>query len=307
MPNYFKASGDHEPMSVPSVHLGVSDTGYGYVLVDPSTQQIRLGSYRESAPIARHIAARRAATASIRRAGQLEYDRVTVGTPSFLPYPYLALGPLHNERRPANVTFVDADGSHTLAQLAGAFSASVPESFHPLTDGFSATPTGHVHLYVDGSYRPVSDSATYAFVLVDESGAVLDIHSVPAEIQKTEWAELCALIHGLRRAHLLGATTVTAFCDSKSVVDISFGNTQSWNDPLLERVSERGREFAALFESVDIVHVPRQQNRLADAAADLAHTRPFETRPCSSQSSLVTALDLFKSDTSKYGMQQALR
>jgi probable phosphoglycerate mutase len=82
-------------------------------------------------------------------------------------------------------------------------------------------------------------------------------------------AEYKAVIAGLGRARDLGARRVRVRADSKLVIEQLKG-TWKVRQPHLQPLREEAKRVAGSFERVSYQHVPREQNRIADALANQA-------------------------------------
>src|SRR5439155_13542369 len=80
-------------------------------------------------------------------------------------------------------------------------------------------------------------------------------------------AEYTAALEGLRLARELGATTALLRSDSRLLVEQLTGRFRVKN-PTLQRLHQEVRTVAKSFRHVSYEHVPRTQNRAADALAN---------------------------------------
>ncbi|RDY14053.1 Tf2-8, partial [Mucuna pruriens] len=81
-----------------------------------------------------------------------------------------------------------------------------------------------------------------------------------------------ALLAGMRLARELEAKRLTAKSDSKLVTG-QVNNEYQVRDPQLTKYREQAVKLAFIFEKILLVHVPRDQNELADLLAKLASTQ----------------------------------
>jgi len=129
-------------------------------------------------------------------------------------------------------------------------------------------------LYVDGAIRP---NATGLGVVVRErTGRVLTWRSkrLPRAMTCNQ-AEYEALILGLEVARTLKLDRVEVRSDSQVVVNQMLGRF-SVRKRALRHLHARASAAVALLEDVDLVHVPRERNRLADALANEAADGEWE-------------------------------
>lgn len=130
-------------------------------------------------------------------------------------------------------------------------------------------------LFADGGARGNPGPAAGGAVLLAPSGEVI------AEIGEflgtatnnvAEWHALCV---GLEAALDHGIRTLTVRLDSELVVKQLLGEYRV-KQPHLQPFHKRALKLLRSFESVDIAHVPRAQNKLADAVVNRvldAHAR----------------------------------
>jgi ribonuclease HI len=82
-------------------------------------------------------------------------------------------------------------------------------------------------------------------------------------------AEYQGLLHALRWALARGSEAVEVFSDSELLVRQMAGRYRVKN-PGLQPLHREASELMARFQSIRITHVPREQNREADALANRA-------------------------------------
>ncbi|HLW59995.1 MAG TPA: ribonuclease HI family protein [bacterium] len=120
----------------------------------------------------------------------------------------------------------------------------------------------------DGASRGNPGPAAIGVVVLEKGVPIREIGEVIGETTNNV-AEYRALLRGLREAAALGARSVRIQSDSELVVRQLSGQYQVRSEalaPLHREARARMREF----EQVDVVHVPREDNRGADALANLA-------------------------------------
>jgi ribonuclease HI len=130
-------------------------------------------------------------------------------------------------------------------------------------------------LYTDGAIR--SDATGLGVIVRDETGRVLDWRSerLPQTMTCNQ-AEYEALILGLKMVHTLRPKHVEVRTDSQVVINQMRGEF-SVHSPALRRLHARARVAVAALDEVELVHVPRLRNRLADALANEAADGEGET------------------------------
>jgi ribonuclease HI len=120
----------------------------------------------------------------------------------------------------------------------------------------------------DGASRGNPGPAAIGVVVLEKGVPIREIGEVIGPTTNNV-AEYRALLRGLREAAALGARSVRIQSDSELVVRQLSGQYQVRSEalaPLHREARARMREF----EQVDVVHVPREDNRGADALANLA-------------------------------------
>jgi len=126
--------------------------------------------------------------------------------------------------------------------------------------------------YSDGASRGNPGLASYGAVVIDPKGSVVHEASEPLGVATNNVAEYRGLIAALEAALALGARRVEARMDSELLVRQAIGRYRVKNPgliPLHNRVLNlRGR-----FDEVVFRHVPRTQNKHADALANRALDR----------------------------------
>ena len=119
-------------------------------------------------------------------------------------------------------------------------------------------------LFADGGARGNPGPAASGAVLVDPNGEVVaevGLYLGRATNNVAEWTALCI---GLEAAAEKGIRRLAVRMDSELVVKQMRGEYRVKNADL-QPLHRRARATLARFEHVDIKHVPRKQNALADA------------------------------------------
>lgn len=124
-------------------------------------------------------------------------------------------------------------------------------------------------IYTDGGSRGNPGPSASGYVLYDESGNVVVDKGVYLGITTNNQAEYTALKLALEDAKKLGASEVMVFMDSLLVVNQMNGifkikNRDLW--PLHDAI----KQLAKGFKKISFNHVPREQNKVADAAVNRA-------------------------------------
>ena len=133
------------------------------------------------------------------------------------------------------------------------------------------TETAHkrVKLYTDGGSRGNPGPSASGFVLLDEDDKIIEDKGVYLGITTNNQAEYTALKLGLEEALRRQMVVVDVFMDSLLVVNQMKGsfkvrNRDLW--PIHSSIMELTRQF----KQVSFTHVPRELNKLADAAVNRA-------------------------------------
>lgn len=123
--------------------------------------------------------------------------------------------------------------------------------------------TGSVTIFSDGGSRGNPGPSAAGYVLVDDTGTVIDQGGEYLGITTNNQAEYHGVRIGLERARALGFTHVQCKIDSMLVVNQMNGvyaikNRELW--PINQRI----KELVVFFDKVNFTHVKREFNQLAD-------------------------------------------
>jgi ribonuclease HI len=129
-----------------------------------------------------------------------------------------------------------------------------------------------VILYTDGAARGNPGPAAIGIVLTDARGKVLQEFGERIGETTNNVAEYRALVRGLTLAAALHADEIEIRTDSELMARQLDGayRVKSAN---LKPLHDQARRALAQFASVSIQHIPRAQNRRADALANAALDR----------------------------------
>jgi ribonuclease HI len=124
-------------------------------------------------------------------------------------------------------------------------------------------------VYSDGASRGNPGPAAMGVAVFDPAGK--DRHHVSEAIgyATNNVAEYRAVVAGLEAARALGAQRVEVRMDSELIVRQAIGRYRVRN-PRLIRYHRRLLALRSQFDEVVFRHVPRDQNKLADALANAA-------------------------------------
>lgn len=124
-------------------------------------------------------------------------------------------------------------------------------------------------LFTDGAARGNPGPAGIGVVIRDATGAVVDEIAEYLGETTNNQAEYRALVRGLERAVALGADGVEVRADSELMVRQMLGQYKV-KHPELKPLYEQAKGLVAKVAQFGIRHVPREQNREADALANRA-------------------------------------
>ena len=131
------------------------------------------------------------------------------------------------------------------------------------------TPARTAIIHSDGGSRGNPGPAAIGAVVAEESGSVLHEVSERIGVTTNNVAEYRALIAGLRAALDLQFEAVRVRMDSELVIKQLRGEYRVKNEGL-RPLYEEARRLLARFTAIDLKHVPRAQNRAADALVNRA-------------------------------------
>lgn len=127
----------------------------------------------------------------------------------------------------------------------------------------------HLNIYIDGACRGNPGPSSIGVVLMDQGGATLKEYKSYIGEHTNNEAEYTALSDALRLAAEMGAKTLKIHSDSQLMVRQYNGQYRVKNQRLMKHLLQI-QSLRRNFESVELVHVPREQNRRADALANEA-------------------------------------
>lgn len=129
--------------------------------------------------------------------------------------------------------------------------------------------TQALRLHVDGASRGNPGEAGFGVhVCTPEGSEVAGLYGYLGKATNNV-AEYQALLHGLRFALSRGAREVSVFSDSELLVRQLEGRYRVKN-PGLQPLFREAQSLLARFDRARVSHVPREQNREADALANRA-------------------------------------
>jgi ribonuclease HI len=126
-----------------------------------------------------------------------------------------------------------------------------------------------LRINIDGAARGNPGPASLGVVVLDEAGRTLGERGRCLGEQTNNTAEYEALLEALRLAAELGGTRLSVRSDSQLLVRQYNGQYRVKNARLGSLLFEAHR-LARGFASVELVHVPREENKRADELANEA-------------------------------------
>lgn len=123
-------------------------------------------------------------------------------------------------------------------------------------------------IFTDGASRNNPGEAGVGIV-IKRNGELIDTIAKYIGITTNNIAEYRAAIIGLERALELGATKVRLLADSELLVRQIAGMYKVKNEGL-KPLHSRVKELMAKIGTVEVCHIPREQNKDADALANRA-------------------------------------
>lgn len=124
-------------------------------------------------------------------------------------------------------------------------------------------------MYTDGAARGNPGPAGIGVVICDESGAVVkEVYRYLGETTNNQ-AEYSALLAGLEAAVTLKVSELDVRMDSELIVKQLKGEYKVKNEGLKPLFND-ARSWIKKFDHFSVMHVPREQNKLADKLANKA-------------------------------------
>lgn len=126
-----------------------------------------------------------------------------------------------------------------------------------------------VTVHTDGAIRPEKGVSGLAAIVHDEQGALRRLWSRRAGQLTCNEAEYAAANLALEKLLPMQPEEIHIFSDSQVMVH-QMNGVASAQSPKLKQAQARLRALVVQFERVTFTHIPREQNRLADALANEA-------------------------------------
>ncbi|MBI4432156.1 MAG: ribonuclease HI family protein [Candidatus Omnitrophica bacterium] len=124
-------------------------------------------------------------------------------------------------------------------------------------------------IFIDGASRGNPGPASVGVVAQDAKGVVIKTLSHRIGTTTNNTAEYSALILALQEALMLGASEVEIFTDSELVAR-QFNGEYRIKEDSLKLLFLFATHLKKGFKKIVVKHVPREQNKLADAQANRA-------------------------------------
>lgn len=129
-------------------------------------------------------------------------------------------------------------------------------------------------IFVDGASRGNPGPSAAGVVIQDGEGRVIRTLSKRIGTTTNNIAEYFALIFAMQEAIKMHRMTVEIFTDSELLAR-QYAGEYKVKDDLLKLLFPIIMNLSEAFEKVSVSHVPREQNKLADAAANRALDQDF--------------------------------
>jgi ribonuclease HI len=126
-----------------------------------------------------------------------------------------------------------------------------------------------VKIFADGGSRGNPGPSASGYVIIDEEDNVLVDHGVYLGVTTNNQAEYTALKLALEECLRLGVRKIQIYMDSLLVVNQMKGTFKVRNRDLWT-VHDAIKQLVTQFDEVEFNHVPREFNKLADAAVNRA-------------------------------------
>ncbi|MDO8734498.1 MAG: ribonuclease HI family protein [Elusimicrobiota bacterium] len=124
-------------------------------------------------------------------------------------------------------------------------------------------------IHIDGASRGNPGPSGIGIVVKDISGKVVKNIKKYIGIVTNNTAEYSAFLTALVEAEKLGANKIKIFLDSELVYKQYLGEYRT-NDKNLKEHLKKIREKEKKFLSVEVTHIPRENNKEADKLANIA-------------------------------------
>ncbi len=127
-------------------------------------------------------------------------------------------------------------------------------------------------IFTDGASRGNPGPASFGVVITDPKGKVLLEHNKVLGSQTNNFAEYTALLEGLLAAAEGGAKVVTVKADSQFMIRQMKGEYKV-KAPGIIPLYQQCQKVVPMFEAIEFIHIPREENSHADRLANEALDR----------------------------------
>jgi len=131
------------------------------------------------------------------------------------------------------------------------------------------TPTPTYEVFIDGACLGNPGPASVGVVVQDSRGRLVRQFAASVGETTNNVAEYCALLYGLQEALRAGCRAVTVKTDSELLARQLSGQYKV-RDGTLRLLHGLARHVMQGFATCRVLHIPREQNRLADRLAAAA-------------------------------------
>ena len=179
-----------------------------------------------------------------------------------------------NEWNVVQIWLITHEGGHNITEKDQEMSEAIDKVYAPSAPQGEQVPDPAAHpdkikLFTDGGSRGNPGPSASGFVILDMEDNVLADKGVYLGVTTNNQAEYTALKLGLEACHKIGAREVEVYMDSLLVINQMNGifkikNRDLW--PIHDAIKQQAKSF----DKVSFSHVPREFNKLADAAVNRA-------------------------------------
>ena len=149
------------------------------------------------------------------------------------------------------------------------FSLDQKQIENDISDEKKSTQVSEVKMYADGGSRGNPGPSSSGFAVMDMDGKVLVKKGIYLGLTTNNQAEYRALKFGLEEAKKMHVRVVHVYMDSLLVINQMLGIFKVKNRDLWP-IHAAIKEIIPDFEHVSFTHVPRELNKIADAAVNEA-------------------------------------
>ncbi len=179
-----------------------------------------------------------------------------------------------NEWNVVQIWLITHEGGHNISDKDHEMAEAIDKVYAPVAPQGEKTPDPKAHpdkvkLFADGGSRGNPGPSASGFVILDMEDNVLVDEGVYLGVTTNNQAEYTALKLGLEACQKMGVREVEVYLDSLLVVNQMNGIFKIRNRDLWP-IHDAIKQQAKTFREVHYSHVPREFNKLADAAVNRA-------------------------------------